>query len=314
MKTVAIVSEFNPFHNGHRYCIDEVRRHYGEDTCIIALMSGNYTQRGDVALADKFTRAAAAEMRSRIADELNKRAGKTRNPHIARQLLLLPGAYICTIDSFCLDLVRAHAVGLGLSPAFRPADQAENRLLLHSILDRLVEECYSGTAGLATDAEFCALVDCLTGGRDDRGLAEALLTLYEKTRGFAGTYRALFSMANDLRANAECQPFSTPWGIYLRQSAADAVRSAMFSFNTHAAALAENTATERAYLPAFEADLAALFALADALECGYEETRAAVLDFPRARLGTLKATDATAESAAAKAYRDTFYTDRKSVV
>lgn len=60
MKTVAIVSEFNPFHNGHRYCIDEVRRHYGEDTCIIALMSGNYTQRGDVALADKFTRAAAA--------------------------------------------------------------------------------------------------------------------------------------------------------------------------------------------------------------------------------------------------------------
>ncbi len=60
MKTVAIVSEFNPFHNGHKYCIDEVRRHYGEDTCIIALMSGNYTQRGDVAIADKFTRAAAA--------------------------------------------------------------------------------------------------------------------------------------------------------------------------------------------------------------------------------------------------------------
>ncbi len=60
MKTVAIISEFNPFHNGHRYLADEVRRHFGEDTCIIALMSGNYTQRGDVAVADKFTRAAAA--------------------------------------------------------------------------------------------------------------------------------------------------------------------------------------------------------------------------------------------------------------
>ena len=48
------------FNNGHKYCIDEVRRHFGEDTCIIALMSGNYTQRGDVAVADKFTRAAAA--------------------------------------------------------------------------------------------------------------------------------------------------------------------------------------------------------------------------------------------------------------
>ena len=60
MKTVAIISEFNPFHNGHRYLVDEARRHFGEDTCIIALMSGNYTQRGDVAVADKFTRAAAA--------------------------------------------------------------------------------------------------------------------------------------------------------------------------------------------------------------------------------------------------------------
>lgn len=60
MRTVAIVSEFNPFHNGHRYLVDSVRAEYGEDTCIIALMSGNYTQRGDVAIANKFTRAASA--------------------------------------------------------------------------------------------------------------------------------------------------------------------------------------------------------------------------------------------------------------
>ena len=60
MRTVAIVSEFNPFHNGHRYLVDSIRAEYGEDTCIIALMSGNYTQRGDVAIADKFTRAASA--------------------------------------------------------------------------------------------------------------------------------------------------------------------------------------------------------------------------------------------------------------
>lgn len=60
MRTVAIVSEFNPFHHGHRYLIDSVRDAYGPDTCIIALMSGNYTQRGDVAFADKLTRAASA--------------------------------------------------------------------------------------------------------------------------------------------------------------------------------------------------------------------------------------------------------------
>lgn len=60
MRIAAVVSEFNPFHNGHRYFVESVRKRLGEDTCIIALMSGNYTQRGEVSIADKFTRAAAA--------------------------------------------------------------------------------------------------------------------------------------------------------------------------------------------------------------------------------------------------------------
>ena len=60
MKIAAVISEFNPFHNGHRYFIDSVREKLGSDTCIIALMSGNYTQRGEVAIADKLTRAEAA--------------------------------------------------------------------------------------------------------------------------------------------------------------------------------------------------------------------------------------------------------------
>ncbi len=60
MHVVALISEFNPFHSGHKYCVDSIRARLGDDTCIIAIMSGNYTQRGDVAVADKFTRAAMA--------------------------------------------------------------------------------------------------------------------------------------------------------------------------------------------------------------------------------------------------------------
>ncbi|MCF0141175.1 MAG: nucleotidyltransferase family protein, partial [Mogibacterium sp.] len=45
MKTVGIVAEFNPFHNGHKYLIDEAMRIYGADACVVA-MSGNFTQRG----------------------------------------------------------------------------------------------------------------------------------------------------------------------------------------------------------------------------------------------------------------------------
>ena len=58
--TVAIIAEYNPFHNGHKYHIDKIREELGEDTAIIAIMSGNYTQRAEVAFADKLLRACAA--------------------------------------------------------------------------------------------------------------------------------------------------------------------------------------------------------------------------------------------------------------
>ena len=41
MKTVAIIAEYNPFHTGHEYQIKEIRREFGADTRIIAVMSGN---------------------------------------------------------------------------------------------------------------------------------------------------------------------------------------------------------------------------------------------------------------------------------
>ncbi|MEG1887684.1 MAG: nucleotidyltransferase family protein, partial [Oscillospiraceae bacterium] len=58
MKTAAIIAEFNPFHNGHEYLITKARE-LGY-TCIIAIMSGNFVQRGDLAVFSKFSRAHAA--------------------------------------------------------------------------------------------------------------------------------------------------------------------------------------------------------------------------------------------------------------
>ena len=60
MKTVAIISEYNPFHSGHKYQIDKIREKFGKDTVIVAVMSGNYTQRGEVAFFSKGARAKAA--------------------------------------------------------------------------------------------------------------------------------------------------------------------------------------------------------------------------------------------------------------
>ena len=62
MKRVAIICEYNPIHTGHEYQINKIREEFGADTEIIALMSGNFTQRGDIAFADKYTRAKWAVM------------------------------------------------------------------------------------------------------------------------------------------------------------------------------------------------------------------------------------------------------------
>lgn len=59
MKTAGIIVEYNPFHNGHKFHIEETRKATGADF-IIAVMSGNFVQRGACALLDKYTRTQMA--------------------------------------------------------------------------------------------------------------------------------------------------------------------------------------------------------------------------------------------------------------
>ena len=57
---IGIICEYNPFHNGHLYQIEKIREEFGEDTNVVAVMSGNYVQRGGVAITDKGIRAQCA--------------------------------------------------------------------------------------------------------------------------------------------------------------------------------------------------------------------------------------------------------------
>ena len=60
MQAVGIICEYNPFHLGHARQFSLIRQQLGADTPIICIMSGNYVQRGEPAMWDKFTRAQAA--------------------------------------------------------------------------------------------------------------------------------------------------------------------------------------------------------------------------------------------------------------
>lgn len=59
MKTVGIIAEYNPFHNGHQYQIEEAKRQSNADFVVVA-MSGDFVQRGAPAILDKYTRTKMA--------------------------------------------------------------------------------------------------------------------------------------------------------------------------------------------------------------------------------------------------------------
>ena len=59
MKIAAVIAEYNPFHNGHEFLLKTIRNEYGYD-CVIILQSGDFVQRGECALLDKYTRAQMA--------------------------------------------------------------------------------------------------------------------------------------------------------------------------------------------------------------------------------------------------------------
>lgn len=57
MKVACIICEYNPFHNGHKYQIEQIKKSYD---AVICIMSGSFMQRGDICIYDKWTRAKAA--------------------------------------------------------------------------------------------------------------------------------------------------------------------------------------------------------------------------------------------------------------
>ncbi len=60
MSVVGVAAEYNPFHTGHQYHIRRTRELCGEESTVVCVMSGDFVQRGEAAIYDKFTRAEAA--------------------------------------------------------------------------------------------------------------------------------------------------------------------------------------------------------------------------------------------------------------
>ena len=127
-----------------------------------------------------FTNAAAAEMRERIGNAIEKALDEQPgNEHLLRQLTLIHNAQITTIDSFCLYVVRNHFHEIDLEPNFRIGDEGELKLLREDVLDRVLEQNYEEPSEAFSD-----FVEGYASGRTDAALNEMILQLYEFSRSY----------------------------------------------------------------------------------------------------------------------------------
>ena len=129
----------------------------------------------DKLLVVTFTNAAASEMRERVLDAIYKKLEDNPNDEkLLRQITLLNKASICTIDSFCLEVVRNNFFELeNLSPNFRIADTTEIELLKQEVIEDIFEKKYE-----EEDKDFSKLIHTYTSYRDDTPLKDLILKIY----------------------------------------------------------------------------------------------------------------------------------------
>lgn len=127
-----------------------------------------------------FTKAAAAELRAKIASKLSEKiAQMPENRHLRQQIQRLYLAKISTVHSFCSDILREYAYQLDISGDFRIAEEKECQEIRLSVLNKVLEHAYES---YRTEPDFCSFVDTQGLGRDDYLIPQIILSTYNSAK------------------------------------------------------------------------------------------------------------------------------------
>ncbi len=161
-----------------------------------------------------FTNAAAEQMRSRIAEQLQDAIDQAKDPtiqkHLRQQLMLLHGADIGTIHSFCKKLITQHFYRLGIDPTFSVIEADEQRLLKAQSLEQTIDWAWE-QPGLAQ--AFSQLLE-LRDLRTDEGFLSRIIDISDYLDGVVGRqnwYERAAKLAETLN------PFATELGDKQKQ-------------------------------------------------------------------------------------------------
>ncbi len=160
-----------------------------------------------------YTKAAAAELRGKIAAKLSERLAETPdNRHLQQQMQRVYLTKISTVHAFCADILREYAYMLDIPADFRVADENECRELRDRTVERLLDSAYDNAEN---DPDFRAFVDAQALGRDDRLVSEILLKVYDAARCHLDPQKWLDECISNTVADDVTDVAQTVWGEYL---------------------------------------------------------------------------------------------------
>ena len=164
-----------------------------------------------------YTKAAAAELRSRIADAIGERVAADPSARALRRLsALAQSARIGTIHSFCQKVLRENCHLLGLAPDFRVADDDRANAMKEAALTRVLERRYQN---MDDYPGFQLLADTVGAGRDDSRLEALVMNLHGKMQCHARPEKWAEAQTEGLKLIGVSDAGETVWGREIMSAA-----------------------------------------------------------------------------------------------
>ncbi len=203
----------------------------------------------DRLLVVTFTRAAAAQMKERIAQGLAERlSADPDNARLQQQETLLENAQITTIDSFCAFLLRNHFSEIDLDPAYTQMEETEAQLLLRDTAGAYLEEKYR-----ENDPSFMRCVDYFCTGMRDDTLEEMLIRLVVKISSTPFPEEFLEEHMSDYEVPDGGKLWDLSWAVSLLSVIRIRIRDLVLYYDAMLEICREDDGP-RAYMPILEAE------------------------------------------------------------
>lgn len=212
-----------------------------------------------------FTRAATAQMREKIGAAILKRLSEDpTDRHLRRQYMLLPFAKICTIDSFCNDLVRENFHALGISPDYSLLDNETAVIMKNDVCEAMLERAYEEDS----DGRFSELSDMMSSGSSDEDFAKLIIKMYDISTAYPFP---------DLWLDSLIEEYSQPdinksrWGGIIKKYVCDMLDYCVSSSRDMMTAMESDPIVADAYGAAVQSDINMYAELREKINSDWDE-------------------------------------------